>query len=82
MNIYVGNLPYTISESELSGVFSKYSDIASVRIIKDKFSGRSKGFAFVEMEDNSAAQKAISELNGIDLKGRNIIVNEARPAKQ
>jgi RNA recognition motif-containing protein len=79
MNIYVGNFPRVTSEEELRAAFEAYGEVASVAIIKDKFSGESRGFGFVEMPDQAAAQKAIAELNGKDLGGRNLTVNEARP---
>ena len=77
MNIYVGSLHYDLSEDELKGIFEAYGDVSSVRIITDKFTGRSKGFGFVEMDDSDAANKAIEELNGTDVKGRTIRVNES-----
>lgn len=79
MNIYVGNLAYTVTEDDLREAFSAYGDVTSAKLITDKFSGQSKGFAFVEMEDNSAADKAIKNLNGTALTGRNITVNQAKP---
>ena len=79
MNIYVGNLPYDITEDELKNAFAKFGDVSEVHIINDKFSGKSKGFGFVEMPDSTAANQAIKALDGGDLKGRNIKVNEARP---
>ena len=81
MNIYVGNLPYSISEDELSKVFGQYGEVTSVKIITDKYSGRSKGFGFVEMLNDDDAQKAIDELNDSDIKGRNVKVNVAREKK-
>jgi len=79
MNIYVGNLPYTVVEEDLREIFEEYGEVASVKIINDKLTGRSKGFGFVEMDDDQEAQKAIEELNNADLSGRNIKVNESRP---
>ncbi len=79
MNIYVGNLSYDANEDELRRVFEDYGEITSVAIIKDKFSGRSRGFGFVEMADDSAAQTAIAELDGKEMMGRNLRVNQARP---
>ncbi len=79
MNMYVGNLPFGVTEEELKTVFSEFGKVESVNIITDKFSGRSKGFGFVEMPDNSEADKAIKALNGTEFKGRNIRVNQARP---
>ncbi|MCF6239913.1 MAG: RNA-binding protein [Bacteroidales bacterium] len=78
MNIYVGNLHYGLSEDDLKNVFSEYGDVESVKIITDKFSGRSKGFGFVDMPNDEEAQRAIDELNDTDLKGRNMKVNQAR----
>ncbi len=79
MNIYVGNLSYKLNEDDLRQVFEEYGEITSVKIIKDKYSGRSKGFAFVEMADEEGAKTAINELNGTEHDGRKIVVNEARP---
>jgi len=79
MNIYVGNLDYKVNESDLESLFSEYGTVSSVKIISDKYNGRSKGFGFVEMENNDEAQKAISGLNGSSLKSREITVNEAKP---
>jgi len=79
MNIYVGNLPYGLTDDELRDVFSEFGEVASVNIITDKFSGQSKGFGFVEMPSNSEADEAIKALNGSALKGRNIKVNQAKP---
>jgi RNA recognition motif-containing protein len=79
MNIYVGNLDYKVNESDLESLFSKYGTVNSVKIISDKYNGRSKGFGFVEMEKNDEAKKAVSGLNGSSLKSRDITVNEAKP---
>jgi RNA recognition motif-containing protein len=79
MNIYVGNLSRDVSEAELKEAFQAYGEIQSCNIIKDKFTGESRGFGFVEMPNKEEADKAIAELNGKDLKGRNLTVNEARP---
>jgi RNA recognition motif-containing protein len=79
MNIYVGNLSYKLNEDDLRQVFEEYGEITSVKIIKDKYSGRSKGFAFVEMAEDEEAKAAINELNGTEHDGRKIVVNEARP---
>ena len=81
MNIYVGDLSYDVTEDDLKAVFSEFGEVDSVNIIKDKFSGRSKGFGFVEMPNNSEADKAIAALNGTELKGRNLKVNQAKPRK-
>jgi RNA recognition motif-containing protein len=82
MNIYVGNLPYNISEDELKNAFAKFGSVTSVKIIIDKATGRSKGFAFVEMSNSSEGNQAIKSLNETDLNGRNIKVNEARPREE
>ncbi|MGE5399152.1 MAG: RNA recognition motif domain-containing protein [Ignavibacteriales bacterium] len=79
MNIFVGNLAKDVTDQELEKVFSEYGQVRSVKIIRDLFSGESKGFGFVEMPGNTEAQKAINELNTRDLKGKKINVNEARP---
>jgi RNA recognition motif-containing protein len=79
MNIYVGNLSRDLSESDLREAFAAFGEVASSSIIKDKFSGESRGFGFVEMPNKDEADKAISGLNGKDLKGRTMTVNEARP---
>lgn len=79
MNIYVGNLNYKVQESNLKEVFETYGTVDSVKIVQDKISGRSKGFGFVEMPDDSQAQSAIENLNGSEYLGRNLIVNQARP---
>jgi RNA recognition motif-containing protein len=77
--IYVGNLPFSITDSDLNALFAKHGTVTSVNIITDKFSNRPRGFAFVEMETEEAAQKAIAELNGTQLEGRAIVVNAAKP---
>ena len=79
MNIYVGNLSYQATEDDLRQAFEEYGEVASATIIKDKYSGESRGFGFVEMPEKSQAEAAIAGLNGNDLKGRAINVNEARP---
>ncbi|MCK6620726.1 MAG: RNA-binding protein [Calditrichaceae bacterium] len=79
MNIYVGNLSRQANEEDLREAFGAFGTVKSVNIIKDKFSGVSKGFGFVEIEAKSEAQAAIQELNGRELKGTRIVVNEARP---
>jgi RNA recognition motif-containing protein len=81
MNIFVGSLPFSIEESELRGYFEEYGEVSSLKIISDKFTGRSKGFGFVEMPDDAAAQKAIDELNGAELNGRTIVVNKSEEKK-
>jgi RNA recognition motif-containing protein len=79
MNIYVGNLPYNLTDDDLRAAFSEFGEVSSVNIIMDKMSGQSKGFGFVEMPDDSAAEEAIEALNESALNGRNIKVNQARP---
>lgn len=78
MNIYVGNLNYNLSEDELRSIFEEFGEVVSAKIIMDKYSGRSKGFGFVEMADNEEANAAIEALNDKDVGGRNIKVNKAR----
>ena len=78
MNIYVGNLSYKVRENDLQGVMEEYGQVESCKIIKDRETGKSKGFAFVEMSDD-AALKVIAELNGAELDGRTMVVKEARP---
>jgi RNA recognition motif-containing protein len=82
MNIYVGSLSYEVTEEELKQAFEAFGDVESVKIIKDMYSGKSKGFGFVEMSDKAAAQSAIEGLNGQELKGRTLNVNEARPRSE
>lgn len=79
MNIYVGNFPYAVSEEDLRQAFQAFGNVTTVSVIKDKFSGQSKGFGFVEMPDQAQAQAAIEGLNGKELQGRALTVNEARP---
>jgi RNA recognition motif-containing protein len=79
MNIYVGNLSRDVTEDELRDAFAAYGYVQSVNIIKDRFSGEPRGFGFVEMPGKSEAQAAIQEMNGRDLKGQKLTVNEARP---
>ena len=77
--IYVGNLPFSITDADLKKMFESYGQLGEVVIIKDKFNGRSKGFGFVTVEDDAEAERAVSELNGKDMEGRALTVNEARP---
>jgi len=79
MNIYVGNLSYEVTEEDLKEAFEVFGEVETIRVIKDKYTGRSKGFGFVEMPDSADAQSAIDGLNGKELKGRALNVNEARP---
>ena len=77
--LYVGNLPYSIDDNQLQELVAPFGAITSAKVISDKFSGRSKGFGFVEMANDEEAQKAIEGLNGKDMGGRAIVVNEAKP---
>jgi len=79
MNIYVGNLAEEVNEDDLKGVFEAFGQVESINILKDRFSGESKGFGFVEMPSKDEAQKAIEDADGMELKGKAIKVNEARP---
>ncbi len=78
MKLYVGNLPYSTTENELEKIFSEFGMVLSSKIIFDKYSGRSRGFGFVEMENMEDANKAISELHGKEMNERTLVVNEAR----
>jgi RNA recognition motif-containing protein len=80
--IYVGNLPYTATDDTLRGLFSEFGTIESAQVIMDRYSGRSKGFGFVEMASDAEAAEAISKLNGKDVEGRALTVNEARPMEK
>lgn len=82
MNIYVGNLSYGMSEDELREAFSAHGEVSSVKILTDRETGRSRGFGFVEMPNASEGEKAISQLNGKELGGRALRVNEARPRER
>lgn len=79
MNIFIAGLSYGINDADLRDLFTEYGEIASAKVITDRETGRSKGYGFVEMEDNASAQKAIDELNGAEYDGRTITVSEARP---
>jgi RNA recognition motif-containing protein len=79
MKIYIGGLPYQTDEAQLTQIFESYGEVSSAKIITDRDTGRSKGFGFVEMPDDTAARKAIEELHQAELGGRTITVNEARP---
>lgn len=79
MNIYIGNLNYRVKEADLQQVMEEYGPVESVKIIKDRETGKSKGFAFIEMENEAQAKQAIEELNGAEYEGRTMIVKEARP---
>jgi len=82
MNIYVGNLSYGMSEDELREAFAAYGDVSSVKILSDRETGRSRGFGFVEMPNQSEGEAAITQLNGKELSGRTLRVNEARPRER
>ena len=82
MNIYIGNLSYEITDDEVRDIFSPHGEVSSVSIIKDKYSGQSKGFGFVEMPNQAEAEEAIKTLNESELKGRNIKVNQAKPKEE
>jgi RNA recognition motif-containing protein len=79
MNIYVGNLSWNMSDEDLVNLFSPYGEVTSGKILKDKMNGRSKGFGFVEMEDDDAAREAISQLHDTEIMGRKLVVNESQP---
>jgi cold-inducible RNA-binding protein len=79
MNLYVGNLLFDVTENEIKELFGPFGQVTEIRLIMDKFSGKSKGFGFVEMPSKEEAQKAIDALNGKDIKGRAMTVNEAKP---
>jgi RNA recognition motif-containing protein len=82
MNIYVGNLSYGMSEDELRDAFGAFGEVSSVKILMDRETGRSRGFGFVEMPNQSEAETAITQLNGKDVGGRPLRINEARPREQ
>ncbi len=82
MNLYVGNLSYRLTEDELRQAFEEYGQVSSCTIIKDRATGESKGFGFLEMPERSEAERAMQNLNGQDLKGRKLNVNEARPRSE
>jgi len=79
MNIYVGNIAYTVTEESLKALFEKYGEVVSVKLITDKFTGNPRGFGFVKMATKEEATNAVEELNGTDFEGRKLIVNKARP---
>lgn len=82
MNIYVGNISWDLTDEELKATFEAHGQVSSAKIVTDKFTGRSRGFGFVEMPEKAEAEAAISGLNGKELKGREIVVNEARPRQE
>lgn len=79
MDIYVGNLPYSTTDDDLRGLFAAHGEVASARVVIDRMTGRSKGFGFVEMADRAQAQQAIDALNGYEVEGRKLRVNESQP---
>ena len=79
MNLYVGNIPFNTAENDLKTAFEEFGAVSSVKIITDRYTGQSRGFGFVEMENKDEALNAISSLDGTELSGRKIVVNEARP---
>jgi|TARA_B100000745_G_scaffold50452_1_gene30150 RNA recognition motif-containing protein len=82
MNIYLGNIAWSMTEDDIEALFAEFGAVSSVKIITDKYSGRSKGFGFVEMDDDAGAQKAIDALNDSEHEGRNLRVNQARPRER
>ncbi len=82
MNIYVGNLPFRTNNAELEELFAQYGAVSSANIIMDRDTGRSRGFGFVEMNDDGEARKAVDALNGYEFHGRPLTVNEARPRRE
>ena len=82
MNIYVGNLSWNLKDQDLSNLFATHGEVISAKIVNDKFTNRSKGFGFVEMANDDQAQAAIAALNGTEVDGRNIVVNESRPKQE
>ena len=82
MNIYVGNLSWNLKDQDLANLFATHGEVASAKIVTDKFTNRSKGFGFVEMPNDEQAQAAIAALNGTEVDGRNIVVNESRPKQE
>jgi RNA recognition motif-containing protein len=82
MNIYVGNVPYAATETDLEELFGEYGPVATATIIRDRYDGRSKGFGFVEMENQEDGERAIEALDGQDMSGRPLKVNPARPREQ
>jgi len=77
--LFVGNLPYSVTDEQMNEMFKAIGEVSSANVVTDKFSGRSRGFGFVEMTQDADAEKAVKELNGKEIDGRKIVVNEARP---
>ncbi len=82
MNIYVGNLSWNLKDQDLANLFTPFGEVTSAKIVMDKFTQRSKGFGFVEMKTDEEAQAAIEKLNGSEVDGRNLVVNESRPKEE
>ena len=82
MNIYVGNLSWGLKDQDLANMFAPFGEVSSAKIVMDKFTQRSKGFGFVEMPNDEQAQAAIAQLNGSEVEGRNLVVNESRPKEE
>ncbi|MGV6814505.1 MAG: RNA recognition motif domain-containing protein [Phycisphaerales bacterium] len=82
LNLYVGNLPYSMADQDLNDLFSQIGEVQSARVMNDRETGRSRGFGFVEMADDDAGREAIEKLNGQDCGGRALVVNEARPREE
>jgi RNA recognition motif-containing protein len=81
MNIYVANISFRAREQDLKELFEQYGEVSSVKIVTDRETGRSRGFGFIEMPNDSEGKQAIAQLNGVDFNQRNLVVNEARPSK-
>ena len=79
MNIYVGNLPYSIDRDQLREIFAQFGEVRAARIVIDRESGKSKGYGFVDMDNDAEANEAIAKLNGTEIGGRKAVINEARP---
>ena len=82
MNIYVGNLSWNLKDQDLANLFAPFGEVTSAKIVMDKFTQRSKGFGFVEMKEDAESQAAIAQLNGSEVDGRNLVVNESRPKEE
>ena len=82
LNLYVGNLPYSVTDQELNDIFSEIGEVQSARVMNDRETGRSRGFGFVEMKNEDDGREAIEKLNGRDMGGRALVVNEARPREE
>lgn len=80
--LFVGNLPFSVTDEQLNETFKAMGEVGSANVVTDKFSGRSRGFGFVEMTQDADAEKAVKELNGKEIEGRKIVVNEARPKSE